>query len=31
MEEFARDKPNFHIVETMEEGAEKAVKLAQEV
>lgn len=29
MEEFARDK-NFHIVETMEEGAEKAVKLAEE-
>jgi len=31
MEEFAKDKSNFHIVETMEEGAEKAVKLAGEV
>jgi succinyl-CoA synthetase beta subunit len=31
MEEFAKDRPNFHIVETMEEGAEKAVKLAEEV
>jgi len=30
MEEFARDRPNFHIVETMEEGAEKAVELAKE-
>ncbi|WP_456329281.1 ADP-forming succinate--CoA ligase subunit beta [Archaeoglobus sp.] len=29
MEEFAKDRPNFHIVETMEEGAEKAVKLAE--
>ena len=28
MEEFAKDRPNFHIVETMEEGAEMAVKLA---
>jgi len=27
MEEFAKDRPNFHIVETMEEGAEKAVSL----
>ncbi|AAB89066.1 ADP-forming succinate--CoA ligase subunit beta [Archaeoglobus fulgidus] len=31
MDEFAKDRPNFHIVETMEEGAEKAVKLAEEV
>ena len=31
MEEFAKDRPNFHIVETMEKGAEKAVKLAEEV
>lgn len=30
MEEFAKGKPNFHIVETMEEGAEKAVELAKE-
>ncbi|MBO8180350.1 MAG: ADP-forming succinate--CoA ligase subunit beta [Archaeoglobus sp.] len=30
MEKFAKDRPNFHIVETMEEGAEKAVKLAEE-